>query len=53
VRGKIITYTRKVGRCNREFNELRYFVKWKGCAKNENKWESPEELGNAPELPGW
>jgi len=32
----IMTYTRKVGRINKEFKELRYFVKWAGCSDNEN-----------------
>ena len=43
--------------------ELRYFVKWKRCAEDENTWEPPEGLKNAqeeverfhrenPEMPG-
>jgi len=43
--------------------ELRYFVKWKGCAEDENTWEPPEGMQNAqeeverfhrenPEMPG-
>jgi len=30
VESEIITYTRKVRRVNKEFKELRYFVKWAG-----------------------
>jgi len=63
VRSEVNTYTRKVGRRNREFKELRYFIKWKGCAEDENTWEPPEGLRNAqdmveefhrqnPEMPG-
>jgi len=44
-------------------NELRYFVKWKGCAEDENTWEPPERIMNTqeeverfhrenPEMPG-
>jgi len=36
VKSEVITYTRKVGRRNKEFKELRYFIKWKGCAEDEN-----------------
>jgi len=50
VKSEVITYTRKVGRHNQDFKELRYFIKWKGCAEDENTWEPPEGLGNAPEL---
>jgi len=50
VKGEVITYTRKVGRRYKEFKELRYFIKWKGCAEDENTWEPPEGLGNAQEL---
>ena len=31
VKSKIITYTRKVRRVDKEFKELRYFGKWAGC----------------------
>ena len=31
VKIEIITYTRKVRRVDKEFKELRYFVKWAGC----------------------
>jgi len=50
VKSEVITYTRKVGRRNQEFKELGYFIKWKGCAEDENAWEPPEGLGNAQEL---
>jgi len=50
VKSVVITYTRKVGRRNQEFKELRYFIKWKGCVEDENTWEPPEGLGNAQEL---
>jgi len=63
LKSEIITYTRKVRRVNKEFKELRYFVKWAGCSEDENTWEPPEGLGNArdevknfyrenPEMPG-
>jgi len=63
VKSEIITYTRKVRRVNKEFKELRYFVKWAGCSEDENTWEPPEGLENAreevekfnrenPEMPG-
>ena len=32
VKSEIITYRRKVRRVNKEFKELRYFVKWAGCS---------------------
>jgi len=50
VKSEVITYTRKVGRGNQEFKELRYFIKWKGCTEDENTWEEPEGLGNVQEL---
>ena len=50
VKSEVITYTRRVGRRNRTFKELRYFVKWKGCPEDENTWEPPEGLTNAQEL---
>ena len=36
VKSEIITYTRKVRRVDKEFKELRYFVKWAGCSEDEN-----------------
>ena len=50
MKSEVITYTRKVGRLNQEFKELRYFIKWKGWAEDENTWGPPEGLGNAQEL---
>jgi len=50
VKSEVITYPRKVGRRNKELKKLRYFIKWKDCAEDENKWEPPEGLGNAQEL---
>jgi len=29
--------------------ELRYLVKWKGCAEDEDTWEPPEGMRNAQE----
>ena len=50
VKSEIITYTRKDSRVDREFKELRYFVKWAGCSENENTWEPSEELVKAREV---
>ena len=50
VKSEIITYTRKVRRVDKEFKELRYFVKWAGCSEDENTWEPPEGLVNAREI---
>jgi len=50
VKSEVITYRRKVGRRNQVFKELHYFIKWKGCAEDENTGEPPEGLGNAQEL---
>ena len=47
VKSEIITYTRKVTRVNREFKEVRDFVKWAGCSDDENRWDPPEGLENA------
>jgi len=63
VNGEIIFYTRKVRGRNKPMKELRYFVKWKDCAEDENTWEPPEGMKNAqeeverfdresPEMPG-
>ena len=46
VKSDIITYTRKVRRVNKEFQGLRYCVKWAGCSEDENTWEPPEGLEN-------
>ena len=50
MKGEVITYKRKVGRHNKEFKELCYFIKWKDCAGDENTWEPLAGLGNAQEL---
>jgi len=63
VKSEIISYTRKVRGRNKPMNELRYFVKWKGCAEDENTWEPPAGMMNTqeeverfhreiPEMPG-
>jgi len=63
VKSEIISYTRKVRGRNKPMRELGYFVKWKGCAEDENTWEPPEGMINAqeeverfhrdnPEMPG-
>ena len=41
---------RKVRRENKEFKELRYFVKLAKCSEDENTWEPPEGLVNAREV---
>ena len=50
VKSEIISYTRKVRGRNKRMRELRYFVKWKRCSKDEKTWELPESLENAQEL---
>ena len=50
LKSEIIRYTRKVRRVGKEFKELRYFVKWAGCAEYENTWEPPMGLVNAREI---
>jgi len=63
VKREIISYTRKVRGRNKPMKELWYFVKWKGCAEDENTWELREVMRNAqeegerfhrenPEMPG-
>jgi len=63
VKTEIISYARKVRGRNKPMQELRYFVKWKGCAEDENTWEPPEGMKNGqeevetvhrenPEMPG-
>jgi len=49
VKRGFISYTRKVSGRNKLMKELRYFVKWKGCAEDENTWEPPEGMKNAQE----
>jgi len=50
VKSEIISYGRRVRGSTRTFEELRYFVKWKGCLEDENTWEPPEHLEHAKEL---
>ena len=45
----MISYTRKVRGRNKPMRELRCFVKWKGCAEDENTWEPREGIQNAQE----
>ena len=63
IKSEIISYRQKVRGRNKTMKELRYFVKWKGCAEDENTWEPPEGMQNAqeevdrfhrenPEMPG-
>jgi len=46
VKSEIISYTRKVQGRNKPMKEVRYFVKWKGSAEDENSWEPPEGMRN-------
>ena len=50
VKSEVISYVRKVRGRNKRFRELRYFVKWKGCAEDENTWEPPESLQHAQRM---
>jgi len=50
IKSEIISYERRVHGRTRTFEELRYFVKWRGCSEDENTWEPPEHLGQAQEL---
>ena len=50
VKSEIITYMRKVRKVNKEFHELRYFVKWAGCSEDQNTWKPPVWLVNAREV---
>jgi len=49
VTSEIISYKQKVRGRNKSMKELRYFVKWKGCAEDENTWEPPTGMMNAQE----
>jgi len=49
VKSEIIFYTRKVRGRNKPMKELRYFVKWKGCAEDGNTSEPPAGMRNAQE----
>ena len=48
-KSEIITSTRKVRGRNKTIKELRYFVKWKGWAEDENTWEPREGRQNPQE----
>jgi len=50
VKSEIISYKRRIRGNTRTFEELRYFVKWKGCSEDENTWEPPAHLEYAKEL---
>jgi len=42
VKSEIISYTRKVRRRHKPMKELRYLVKWRGCAEEANTWPLPK-----------
>jgi len=50
IKSEIISYDRRL--CGRTWTieELRYFVKWRGCSEDENTGEPPEYLERAQEL---
>jgi len=50
IQSEIISYDQRVCGRTRTFEELRYFVKWRGCSEDENTWEPPEYLERAQEL---
>ena len=50
VKSEVMTHMRKVRRVNKEFKELRYFMKWAGCLEDENTREPLEGLVNAREV---
>jgi len=50
LKSEIISCNRRVRGRTRTFEELRYFVKWRGCSEDENTWEPPEHLERAQEL---
>jgi len=49
IKSEIMSYTRKVQGRNKLMKELRYFVIWKGCGKDENTWQPPEGTKNTQE----
>jgi len=50
IKSEIISYDRRVRGRTRTFEELCYFVKWRGCSQDGNTWEPPEHLEQAQEL---
>ena len=50
VKSEVISYERRVRGRTRTFEELHYFVKWKGCSEDENTWEPSEHLEHGKEL---
>jgi len=50
IKSEIISYDRRVCGRTRTFQELRYFVKSRGCSEDENTLEPPEHLERAQEL---
>jgi len=50
VNSEKISYERRVQGRPRTFKEIWYFIKCKGCSKDENSWEPPEHLENTQEL---
>jgi len=49
VKSEIISYTQKIQGRNKPMKELQNFVKWNGCAEDENTWEPPEGMKNTQE----
>jgi len=49
VKRELSSYMRKVEGTNKPMKERLYFVKWKGCAEDENTWEAPQGMQNAQE----
>jgi len=41
-KSEVIISTRKVRSVNKQFKELRYFLKWAGCSENQNPGEPLE-----------
>jgi len=47
---EIISYESMATSEQKTMEQLKYFVKWKGCSQDENTWEPVEHLGHAEEL---
>ena len=47
VKCEIISYTRKARGRKKPMKKLRYFVKWRGSAEDENTWEPRQGMKNA------